>query len=528
MHREKWIVVLIVICLAVLFCGFSIAENEKWGYIDKNGQVMVDMQYDYAYPFSNDRARVFKGTVSKTGVPDEGFYGFINRSGSLVIPAIYEHASDFNRFGLAAVSKNGKYGIINTDGKSIIDFTYDHITYSDANEVFFAHKGESDDLYCIIEPYGNEIKFVAYMPTVTDGCIIDFSLYNSFKGAIISLDGEHITDYIYDDLSNFSESIGWYKRDGKYGFIRANGKELTDAVFDEVGFFHNGKAIGYIDGQYCLIDSNGQIIKKYDVDHIRLNDALEYGDVVCAYNGIVNDRAPVMDGGEYFLMKSDGTILTRGYKHTITMDYDNTYFVPEDGIQYVLDQEGNEIAFPLECEEIRCFGKDRFLIRRGQEWALSDREGKLLTDFVIKDLGFADKESDIWCAVCSSMTSGKKDNSNSALLECHGELPEGYVFSGPKQIKVSLLIKNAGDGAFPGPVELYYPDHTQVEEFGSPVLEAGDEKYWEGDWQVTQEELDKGQLIFFVRYPVIDETSSEIVYKAKKLIFKIELVSSSD
>ena len=123
MHREKWIVVLIVICLAVLLCGFSIAENEKWGYIDKNGQVMVDMQYDYAYPFSNDRARVFKGTVSKTGVPDEGFYGFINRSGSLVIPAIYEHASDFNRFGLAAVSKNGKYGIINTDGKSIIDFT---------------------------------------------------------------------------------------------------------------------------------------------------------------------------------------------------------------------------------------------------------------------------------------------------------------------------------------------------------------------------------------------------------------------
>ena len=67
-----------------------------------------------------------------------------------------------------------------------------------------------------------------------------------------------------------------------------------------------------------------------------------------------------------------------------------------------------------------------------------------------------------------------------------------------------------------------------MEEFGSPVLEAGDEKYWEGDWQVTQEELDKGQLIFFVRYPVIDETSSEIVYKAKKLIFKIELVSSSD
>ena len=35
MHREKWIVALIVICLAVLFCGFSIAENEKWGTLIK-------------------------------------------------------------------------------------------------------------------------------------------------------------------------------------------------------------------------------------------------------------------------------------------------------------------------------------------------------------------------------------------------------------------------------------------------------------------------------------------------------------
>ena len=133
---------------------------------------------------------------------------------------------------------------------------------------------------------------------------------------------------------------------------------MTDAVFDEVGFFHNGKAIGYIDGQYCLIDSNGQIIKKYDVDHIRLNDALEYGDVVCAYNGIVNDRAPVMDGGEYFLMKSDGTILTRDYKHTIMMDYDKTNFVPEKDINTFQLYPSNEEKVTLNESFGKSFNKE--------------------------------------------------------------------------------------------------------------------------------------------------------------------------
>ena len=108
-----------------------------------------------------------------------------------------------------------------------------------------------------------------------------------------------------------------------------------------------------------------------------------------------------------------------------------------------------------------------------------------------------------------------------SLLECKGELPGGYTFTGPEEITVSIDVRNAGDEDFPGPVELYYPDLTQVEEFGSPTLAAGSSRNWEGKWKVTQKELEEGVIAFYVRYPVKDETTGELAAKAKKLSFKI-------
>ena len=108
-----------------------------------------------------------------------------------------------------------------------------------------------------------------------------------------------------------------------------------------------------------------------------------------------------------------------------------------------------------------------------------------------------------------------------SLLECKGELIGGYSFTGPAETTVSIDVRNAGDEDFPGPVELYYPDLTQVEEFGSPTLAAGSSRNWEGTWNITQKELEEGAVSFYVRYPVKDETTGEITTKAKKLKFAI-------
>ena len=105
-----------------------------------------------------------------------------------------------------------------------------------------------------------------------------------------------------------------------------------------------------------------------------------------------------------------------------------------------------------------------------------------------------------------------------SVLECKGELQGGYSFTGPEEVTVSIDVRNAGDEDFPGPVELYYPDLTQVTDFGSPTLAAGSGKNWEGTWKITQKELEEGLIAFYVRYPVKDEATGMTAYPDAKTI----------
>jgi len=89
-----------------------------------------------------------------------------------------------------------------------------------------------------------------------------------------------------------------------------------------------------------------------------------------------------------------------------------------------------------------------------------------------------------------------------------------YEFSEPGEITVSIQISNKGDTELPGAVTLYYPDQTQITEFGEPVLAAGAQKSWTGTWQVTQQQLQEGRVVFRVRYSYVGDDGT-IVTKAK-------------
>lgn len=82
-------------------------NDDKWGYIDYTGKIVIDTIYDDAYNFSEGLAHVKKGTES----------WFINKKGEKVISA-EKILSDFecNR---AAVIKNGKKCLIDKTGKII-------------------------------------------------------------------------------------------------------------------------------------------------------------------------------------------------------------------------------------------------------------------------------------------------------------------------------------------------------------------------------------------------------------------------
>ena len=119
---------------------FYSATNDKYGYKDANGKVIITPKYDLAYSFDEGMAAVKLngkyGYVNQTGkeiispkydntwkfiggfaaVKFGDKYGFIDKKGNEVVPAIYEDGNNYHGAccykGLAHVKQNGKWKII--------------------------------------------------------------------------------------------------------------------------------------------------------------------------------------------------------------------------------------------------------------------------------------------------------------------------------------------------------------------------------------------------------------------------------
>lgn len=74
---------------------FVVIINDKRGYIDQNGRIVIKPQFEGASEFSERLAVI---STSKNGYKE----GYIDETGRVVIRPIYDRATDFSE-GLAAV-----------------------------------------------------------------------------------------------------------------------------------------------------------------------------------------------------------------------------------------------------------------------------------------------------------------------------------------------------------------------------------------------------------------------------------------
>lgn len=94
---------------------FPICRDNLWGYIDRTGKVVIEPQYKTACDFSEGLAAFYVGGewVEDKGyggrkVPNGGKFGYIDATGKLVIDARFDLAEKFSE-GLAAVNLGGQW-----------------------------------------------------------------------------------------------------------------------------------------------------------------------------------------------------------------------------------------------------------------------------------------------------------------------------------------------------------------------------------------------------------------------------------
>ena len=105
-----------------------VEKDEKYGYINSAGKVVVPLEYDWAEDFgilAPGLARVKK----------DGKYGVVNTAGKVVIPLEYEQVghdlitgniSNVYTDKLIMVKNKGKWGYVNFSGEIVIPLDYDY------------------------------------------------------------------------------------------------------------------------------------------------------------------------------------------------------------------------------------------------------------------------------------------------------------------------------------------------------------------------------------------------------------------
>ena len=166
----------------------AVKDGHKWGFIDRDGKVVIPLKYNRTHTFSDGLAVV---RIGKN-------HGCIDTDGNTVIPLMYEEIGAFQQ-GLMTAQKNGKWGFINRENKTVIPFkykialTFGRNGYKEGTTLVADENG-----YGIIDNQGNTV-----IPCQYSYLLWEEQFYRARKNrkwGLLDENGKILHDFIYDDL----------------------------------------------------------------------------------------------------------------------------------------------------------------------------------------------------------------------------------------------------------------------------------------------------------------------------------------
>ena len=227
----------------------------KWGFIDGDGKVLIQPQWDQVAFFTiHDRTVAFNEGLC--GVKQGNKWGFIDKSGSLAIPAQFDQVTPFVE-GLAAVQLGGQWGFIEKTGQYTVNPQFQ------AAGQF--HDGlaavESDGAWGFINKAGLLVipaKFGAANPDGFGDGLAGVLLNN--KVGYIDRSGRLAIPTNFQSIDDFSEGLARVCLANKWGYIDTSGKIVINPQFDSASNFSDGRAIVMIGNRTGTIDKSGKFV----------------------------------------------------------------------------------------------------------------------------------------------------------------------------------------------------------------------------------------------------------------------------
>lgn len=368
------------------------SENNKFGVINKKGEVVVQPRYDivqipnpskpvfickynydaeknqYSIKVFNDKSEqilyqyvIVEAIELNSGISPipyeksvlkymkDNKYGLIDFSGKVIVKAKYDEIRSFDyNEGLLLVKEKDKYGIININGAVVVKTKYDQVL--------------SDGYY---EP-GSDYKKSGYIVGKKDG--------DSYKYGYINFKRKKVLDCKYDQIARVpnknrdndiylmaiqNNKVGFYKnnkciikheyedmiydennnclvvqKDSKQGIADLNGNITIEINYDNI----------YISGKYI----NAQIQDKIDIYNYSNKQKIELENVI-GLNETSSEKysIAIMNNEKFRILNNSGNMLSENEYEYLEYLYDDCFITFTNNKFGVIDVEGNRI---IDCK----------------------------------------------------------------------------------------------------------------------------------------------------------------------------------
>lgn len=273
----------------------ALTKNNKYGFIDTSGKVVIPFMYDKISPFSNGIAKVWNGYR---------IMSYINNKGKEIIPSCfvpgdeYDFRSYFNKHIIRA--EDSVQRVFDLTGKETAVLYYNKMHELDENEKSFCvlknnRWGSLDSNFQVKIPLeyeslesifpnillarkDNKVGFISHQGKVIypftfdwveklqDGDMFGRGLAKvaliDNKIGLINSRGKLIVPVLYDEINPFSCGLALVKRNNKYGFVNIKGKEVIAPIYDRATSFSDNVAEVTLKGETYQIDTLGNRIEE--------------------------------------------------------------------------------------------------------------------------------------------------------------------------------------------------------------------------------------------------------------------------
>lgn len=344
---------ILLLVVGVCFCActqvqdvalFRIIENNKVGFIDSTGKIVIKPQFINAEDFSEGLA----------SARINGTYGYIDKTGVFVIQPQYDFATPFHE-GLAVVYQDGKPFYIDKDGAKPFDVHFPQIyafNYGRAQVVTSTSKTG------FINRQG---KFV--IDTV-------FTTINPFVEGLAVVEG--LNHHPYDDSEKGIKEnyeVGVIDTSGRFIIPYGKYKSITDLVD---GYF-KAEIAGGSDG---FIDTKGQL---YPIEK-QCENCWVFEGINSGFVKMVLYKDSSFDRNYEVFVNTKGKIVINDSSYSEVQHFSgNRAFVKIGDEDYSLINKKGEIVVKNAFEDIKDGFKDGKAFAKTKDgWGLIDTTGKFI------------------------------------------------------------------------------------------------------------------------------------------------------